>query len=238
MGGLANKQTQDQPLQVGMMIFPGFKLQDLAGPQSALGFHGETHLIWKRLEPVRTDMGVEITPTTTFADMPKALDILFVPGGNGTPELMKDREYLDFLERAGRAARYVTAARTGSIILAMAGLLDGYRAATYWPYYEPLITLGIVPSYDRICVDRNRITGGGYTAGIDLALSLIAEIKGLDAAEFTQLALEYEPQPLFTSGHPSGARPEIVEQVSHFLGRTSEAVKVAKAHMEKRAQAA
>ncbi len=238
MADSATNKAEDKPLQIGMMIFPGFKLQDIAGPQSALGLHGKTHLIWKRLEPVTTDMGVKISPTTTFSDTPKVLDILFVPGGNGTPEIMTDREYLDFLGRAGKTARYVTAACTGSIILAMAGLLDGYRAATYWPYYEPLIALGIVPSYDRICVDRNRITGGGYTAGIDFALSLIAEIKGLDAAEFTQLALEYEPQQLFTSGHPSSARPEIVEQVSNFLGRTSEAAKVAKAHMERRAQAA
>ncbi len=234
----SNSKTEDRPLQVGMMLFPGFTLLDLAGPQTALALHSKPHLIWKSMEPVPTDSGVTMNPTITFDEVPEHLDILFVPGGSGTPEIMKDRDYLDFVAHAGKTARYITAACTGSVILAMAGLLDGYRAATYWPFYEPLIALGIVPSYDRVCVDRNRITGGGVTAGIDFALSLIAEIKGLDAAEFTQLALEYDPQPLFTAGHPRSARPEIVEQISGLWGRTAEAVRVAKAHMEGRAQAA
>ncbi len=233
-----NSKTEDRPLQVGMMLFPGFTLLDLAGPQTALALHSKTHLIWKSMEPVPSDSGVTMNPTITFDEVPEHLDILFVPGGGGTPEIMKDRDYLDFVAQAGKTARYITAACTGSVILAMAGLLDGYRAATYWPFYEPLIALGITPSYDRVCVDRNRITGGGVTAGIDFALSLIAEIKGLDAAEFTQLALEYDPQPLFTAGHPRSARPEIVEQISGLWGRTAEAVRVAKAHMEGRAQAA
>lgn len=237
MADETNKTTEDRPLQVGMMLFPGFTLQDLAGPQTALGLHSKTHLIWKTMEPVPTDMGVTMNPTITFDDVPENLDILFVPGGGGTPEIMKDQEYLDFIARAGKTARYITAACTGSVILAMAGLLEGYRAATYWPFYEPLIALGIEPSYDRVCIDRNRITGGGVTAGIDFALSLIAEIKGQDAAEFTQLVLEYDPQPVFTAGHPRSARPEIIEQISGLWGRTAEAVRVAKAHMERRAQA-
>jgi cyclohexyl-isocyanide hydratase len=230
--------TEERPLQIGMLLFPGFTLQDLAGPQTALGLHGQTHLIWKTMEPVPTDMGVSMNPTITLDDVPDDLDILFVPGGGGTPEIMKDQEILDFLARSGSTARYVTAACTGSVILAMAGLLDGYRAATYWPFYEPLIALGIEPSYERVCIDRNRITGGGVTAGIDFALTLIAEIKGQEAAEFTQLVLEYDPQPTFTSGHPRSARPEIVAKITGLWGRTEEAVKVAKAHMQRLAEKA
>jgi len=232
---LSNK-IQDRQLQIGMVIFPGFTLQDLAGPQTAFGLHAKTHIIWKTLEPVPTDMGVTLNPTITIDDVPDNLDVLFVAGGGGTPEIMKDRELLDFIARAGQTATYVTAVCTGSVLLAMAGLLEGYRAATYWPFYEPLIALGIEPSYDRVCVDRNRITGGGVTAGIDFALKVIAELKGQDAAEFTQLVLEYDPQPTMNSGNPRTARPEIVAQIKGLWGRTDEAVRVASEHMKRRAQ--
>lgn len=229
-------EIENRPLEVGMLMFPGFTLQDLAGPQTAFGLHSNTHLIWKTLEPVPTDMGVTMNPTMTFGDVPDNLDVLFVPGGGGTPEIMKDEEVLRFLTRAGRTARYVTAVCTGSVILGMAGLLEGYRAATYWPFYEPLIALGIEPSYDRVCVDRNRITGGGVTADIDFALQVLAELKGQEVAEFTQLLLEYDPQPTMKSGHPRSARPEIIAQIEGLWGRTDEAVRVANAHMARRAR--
>lgn len=236
MSDKPSKKIEDRQLQIGMVIFPGFTLQDLAGPQTAFGLHAKTHIIWKTMDPVPTDMGVTLNPTITMHDVPDNLDVLFVAGGAGTPEIMKDQEFLDFIARAGKTATYITSACTGSVLLAMAGLLEGYRAATYWPFYEPLIALGIEPSYERVCVDRNRITGGGVTAGIDFALQVIAEIKGRDAAEFTQLVLEYDPQPTMNSGHPRSARPEIVEQIKGLWGRTEEAVRVAKAHMERRAR--
>ncbi len=238
MSGEPTTEIEDRKLEIGMVMFPGFTLQDLAGPQTAFGLHANTNLIWKTLDPVPTDMGVTMNPTITIDEVPDNLDVLFVAGGGGTPEIMKDQEFLDFIARAGATAKYVTAACTGSVILAMAGLLDGYRAATYWPFYEPLIALGVEPSYDRVCVDRNRITGGGVTAGIDFALQVIAELKGQDAAEFTQLVLEYDPQPTMNSGHPRSARPEIVAQVEGLWGRTAEAVRVAEAHMARRAEGA
>lgn len=228
-------ETKDRQLQIGMVIFPGFTLQDLAGPQTAFGLHAKTHIIWKTMDPVPTDMGVSMNPTITMQDVPDNLDVLFVAGGGGTPEIMKDREFIDFIARAGKTATYITAVCTGSVLLAMAGLLEGYRAATYWPFYEPLIALGIEPSYERVCVDRNRITGGGVTAGIDFALHVIAELKGREAAEFTQLVLEYDPQPTMNSGNPRSARPEVVAQIKGLWGRTDEAVRVAKQHMEGRA---
>ncbi|MEJ1962735.1 MAG: DJ-1/PfpI family protein [Gammaproteobacteria bacterium] len=222
------------PLQIGMLIYPGFTLLDLAGPQTAFGLHGMTHLIWKTMEPVSTDMGVSLNPTATLSDIPDNLDVLFVPGGFGTLDMMKDQEILDFLARAGSTARYVTSVCTGSVILAMAGLMEGYRAATHWAFYEPLEALGIEASHERVAVDRNRITGGGVTAGVDFGLTVIAELKGRDAAEFTQLALEYDPQPPFNAGHPRTARPEIVAMISGAKGimgeMTPAGVEIAKAH--------
>jgi cyclohexyl-isocyanide hydratase len=227
--------SSEAPLQVGMLLYPGFTLLDLAGPQTAFGLHGKTHLIWKTMDPVPTDMGVSMNPTVTFADAPDHLDVLFVPGGFGTNAVMQDREILEFVARAGSTARYVTSVCTGSVILAMAGLLEGYRAATHWAFYEPLEALGIEQSHERVCIDRNRITGGGVTAGVDFGLTVIGVLKGQDAAEFTQLALEYDPQPPFNAGHPRTARAEIIDQISGAKGimsdMTPQGVEIAKAHM-------
>ncbi len=122
------------PLQIGMLLYPGFTLVDIAGPQTAFGLHGKTHLIWKTMDPVPTDMGVSLNPTMTFAEVPNNLDAIFVPGGLGTNAVMQDPEILEFLARVGPSARYITSVCTGSAILGMAGLLDGYRAATHWAF--------------------------------------------------------------------------------------------------------
>src|SRR5690606_29426159 len=124
--------TGCKPLSIGMVLYPGFTLLDLAGPQTAFGLNGTTHLLWKTMDAVPTDMGVSVNPTRTFADAPENLDVLFVPGGFGTVDAMLDREIIEFLAHAGKTARYITSVCTGSAILGMAGLLDGYRAATHW----------------------------------------------------------------------------------------------------------
>jgi cyclohexyl-isocyanide hydratase len=223
--------TGHKPLSIGMVLYPGFTLLDLAGPQTAFGLNGRTDLIWKTMDPVPTDMGVSMNPTKTFANAPDHLDVLFVPGGFGTVDAMKDREIIDFLARAGKTARYVTSVCTGSVILGMAGLLDGYRAATHWGFYAPLEALGALPCYDRVCVDRNRITGGGVTAGIDFGLTVVAAINGQKAAEVTQLALEYDPQPPFTAGHPRTCKPDIVADVEAMMAHMIQpGVELAKAY--------
>jgi cyclohexyl-isocyanide hydratase len=205
------------PLSIGMLLYPGFTLVDLAGPQTAFGFVGKTHLIWKTMEPVTTDMGVSMNPTMTFAEAPDNLDVLFVPGGFGTADAMADEEIIRFLEKAGSTARYVTSVCTGSVLLGMAGLLDGYRASTHWEFYEPLKALGVEPSYERVTIDRNRITGGGATAGIDFGLVVIAKLKGQAAAELAQLGMEYDPQPPFNSGHPRLASEDAIAGVKALM---------------------
>jgi cyclohexyl-isocyanide hydratase len=198
-----------QPLQVGMLLYPGLTLLDMIGPQCALGLHGHTHLAWKTLDPVLSDSGISVLPTTTFAACPGDLDILFVPGGMGTNAILEDRATLDFLADRARTARFVTSVCSGSLILAAAGLLDGYRAATHWACYEHLEEMGVKPGHARVVVDGNRISGGGVTAGLDFGLTLLAQLRGESTAKITQLWMEYDPRPPFAAGTPSQAGPEL-----------------------------
>jgi cyclohexyl-isocyanide hydratase len=198
-------------LHIGFLLFPHVTQLDLTGPAQILsrvpGAH--VHLVWKTRDPVPTDVGFTINPTTTFADCPP-LDVLCVPGGFGIEQLFGDTETLAFLRRQGGQARYVTSVCNGSLVLGAAGLLDGYRSACHWMWLPFLSRFGAVPVAERIVRDRNRISGGGVTAGIDFGLALAAELAGEDAARTIQLALEYDPQPPFAAGSPEGAGPELV----------------------------
>ena len=152
-------------------------------------------------------------PLFVLERMLPALDVLFVPGGYGVNELMEDDACLDFLRRRAETARFVTSVCTGALVLGAAGLLGGYRATTHWLSLEFLEAFGAIPVRERVAVDRNRITGGGVTAGIDFGLTVAAALVGSDAAEKAQLYLEYAPAPPFSSGSPDTARPEIVSAV-------------------------
>ena len=207
--------SPERLLQIGLLLYPGITLLDLVGPHTALGIHGKSFLLSKTLEPVPTDMGMVIVPTHTFAECPADLDVLFVPGGMGTNDVLKDKETLGFLAERGRHARYVTAVCTGTIILAAAGLLDGYKAATHWAYYDQLAaTPTVEPVHARVVIDRNRITGGGVTAGIDFGLSLLAVLRDEDTAKLVQLLIEYDPQPPYKAGTPDLAGPAVTAMAS------------------------
>ena len=185
-------------LQIGLLFFPGMTQLDVTGPLEVLARlpGAKVHLLWKRIEPIVSDVGLTLTPTTTFDNCPR-LDVLCVGGGPGQMALMDDADVMDFVARAGATARYVTSVCAGSLILAGAGLLDGYKSACHWLSRDQLTTLGAIPVAARIVVDRNRISGGGVTAGIDFAFRLAAELSGEDVAKRLQLLLEYDPQPPF-----------------------------------------
>jgi cyclohexyl-isocyanide hydratase len=197
------------PLQIAMLIYPGVTLLDFVGPLTALGPHGPTHLVAKSRAPVISDSGVAVLPTATLEECPRDLDVLFVPGGFGTADAMADHELLAFLADRGARAGYVTSVCSGSLILAAAGLLQGYRATTHWAAYEVLAGMGVEVSDERVVVDRNRVTGGGVTAGIDFGLVLLARLRGDVVAQVAQLMMEYDPAPPFHAGTPRTAGPEI-----------------------------
>ena len=214
------------PLVIAMLLYPGCTALDLVGPQLTFAsLPGATvHLVWKDRAPVMSDTGFAIVPTATLAECPKDLDVLFVGGSaRSTWPLMVDDEVVSFVRDRGERARYVTSVCTGSFLLGAAGLLRGYRATSYWAVRHLLPKLGATPLEDRVVVDRNRITGGGVTAGIDFGLQLSAVLRGQAFAEVQQLMIEYAPEPPF-AGSPAEARPEVVAQ-----GRASFAASTAQA---------
>jgi cyclohexyl-isocyanide hydratase len=207
------KLTDGPKVTIGMVLYPGMFLQDLVGPLTVFEalMNKEIHLLWKTLEPVGNEAGgpaplIPVTPTTTFANCPEHLDVLFVPGGvPGTFTMMEDPEVLAFLADKGKTARYITSVCTGSLVLGAAGLLQGYKATSYWDTRDVLKELGAIPTKGRVVVDRNRITGGGVTAGIDFGLKIVAMLRTRAYAEAVQLYLEYDPAPPFNAGSPEKA---------------------------------
>ncbi|NII58409.1 DJ-1/PfpI family protein [Sphingomonas aerolata] len=199
------------PFRIAFLLFPNVTQLDLTGPAQILSRLGEAQvdLVWKTRNPVPTDAGFSILPTAIFAEVPYA-DILCVPGGFGLNDVIADDEAMAWVGAVGAGATWVTSVCTGSLILGAAGLLDGYRAGCHWAQRDMLPLFGAIPVDARTVVDRNRVTGGGVTAGIDFALTLIALIRGEAHARMVQLALEYDPQPPFDSGSPAQAGPEIV----------------------------
>ncbi|HEY3912692.1 MAG TPA: DJ-1/PfpI family protein [Stellaceae bacterium] len=198
----------------GMLVFPNLTQLDLTGPYEVLSRLPGTEalLLWKNLQPVRSEHGLAILPMATLAECPP-LDLVLVPGGPGINPLLEDAEVLAFLRRTAAAARYVVGVCTGSLVLGAAGLLHGRRATTHWMSRDLLPAFGAQPVAGRVVRDGNLFTGGGVTAGIDVALSVAAEIAGQAAAEAIQLAIEYDPDPPFASGSPETADPALVAAV-------------------------
>lgn len=220
----------NRPLQIGLLLFPDVTQLDLTGPWEVFARTPdvECHLIWKDRQAVRSDRGLSILPTTSFADCPP-LDVICVPGGPGQIALMSDDVTLNFLRQQADQAKWVTSVCTGSLVLGAAGLLKGYRATSHWSSIDQLALLGAEPVSERVVRDRNRISGAGVTSGIDFALTLVAEIAGDAVAKSVQLQMEYDPEPPFTSGSPHTAPPQEVEQarakMAEFLATRRAATK-------------
>jgi cyclohexyl-isocyanide hydratase len=211
-----------EPIHVAFLLFPNVTQLDLTGPAQVLSRLGNTKidLVARTRDPVPTDAGFDLLPTATFADVSRA-DILCVPGGFGTVAAMEDTETLDWVRRTGNDATWVTSVCTGSLVLAAAGLLTGYRAACHWASRHQLAWFGAEPVAERTVFDRNRVTGGGVTAGIDFALALTAAIRGEDHAKFVQLSIEYDPAPPFDSGTPEKADAATLERYREMVAKNA-----------------
>jgi cyclohexyl-isocyanide hydratase len=205
-----------QEIAIGMVLFPNFTQLDLTAPFEVFARIPQAKIFFLSidLQPVYTDKGFAMLPNCTFDHCPD-LDILFVGGGWGTGQIMEDSRYINFLQKQGKIALYITSVCTGALVLAAAGLLDGYKATTHW------LSLNLLRLFDkievveqRVVIDGNRLTGGGVTAGIDFGLVLVAEIFGESFAKEIQLMIEYNPQPPFESGSPQYATPDLLEKIA------------------------
>jgi cyclohexyl-isocyanide hydratase len=209
--------------RIGMLLFPRLTQLDLTGPYEVLARlpNSTVDLVARTLDPVKTDRGMTIVPTVTYATCPP-LDVVMVPGGPGQQDLMEDAEALDFLRRQAASAKFVTSVCTGSLVLAAAGLLKGKRATCHWAAIDHLALLGAIPVRERVVVDGNIVTGAGVASGIDFALRLAAILEGEAVAREIQLQIEYDPDPPFDSGSPKTAAPETLAALKARLAKLNE----------------
>ena len=205
-------------MEIGFLVFPKVQQLDLTGPYEVFVSWPEARvrLVGKSLEPVMSATGLRLTPDVTFNECPQ-LDVICVPGGVGINPLLADEETLAFLRRQAAGARFTTSVCTGALVLGAAGLLKGKRATTHWASHDLLAAFGAIPVDARVVRDGGAMTGdgalmtgGGVTAGIDFALTLVAEAADRATAEAIQLSLEYAPAPPFESGTPASAPAEIL----------------------------
>lgn len=208
------------PIRVAFLLFPGVTQLDLTGPAQVFAHLGNVaiDLVARDMALVPTDAGFALPPTASFATAARP-DILCVPGGMGTSDAIEDDATMAWVRQAGEGAQWLTSVCTGALVLGAAGLLQGYRATTHWASHHLLAEFGAIPVRQRVVFDRNRVTGGGVTAGIDFALALTAAIRGEAHARVVQLALEYDPAPPFNSGSPDAADAQTMANLKAITAR-------------------
>lgn len=201
------------PFNIVFALYPRITQLDFTGPFEVLARLPDARCTLASVAggELEADRGLKFAGLVRL-DQVEECDLLCVPGGFGTVTAIEDRDFLHAVQRLGQRARYITSVCTGSLLLAAAGLLRGKRAACHWAWREQLAEFGVIPDGARVVRDGNVFTGGGVTAGIDMALTIMAEIAGRDYAEAVQLAIEYAPDPPFDSGRPELAREPVLRE--------------------------
>lgn len=202
--------TADFP--VVFALYPNLTQLDFTGPYEIFTRMPGGQCILASVEggTIEAEGGLTFTGIRKLSEIVDCA-LLCVPGGHGTIQALEDQCYLAEVRRLATTARYVTSVCTGSLLLGAAGLLRGKRAACYWAWRDSLKAFGAIPDPARVVREGNIFTGGGVTAGIDMALTVLGEIAGTDYAQMVSLGIEYAPLPPFDSGRPELARPEILK---------------------------
>lgn len=205
---------------IGFILFPNVTQLDFTGPLQVLHRlpDSQVHIISHSLDPVPSDCGLSLVPTTTFDACPP-LDLICVPGGFGVEQAMADPVLIAFLKEQAGQARYITSVCTGAFVLGAAGLLKDKQATTHWAYHGLLAEVGAIPTQGRVVRDGRVFTGGGVTAGIDFALTIVAEIAGQSVAQRIQLSIEYDPAPPFVGGSPQTTPGDILAGLAGFYAK-------------------
>ena len=204
--------------RIAFILYPRLTQLDFTGPYEVLARmpNAEVIIASKDGGELKTEMGLTFANLRALADVERA-DMIMIPGGPGQTEAMQDQAFMAEVKRLGESTQYVTSVCTGSLILAAAGLLNGKRAGSHWAYRELLAMFGAIPDEARVVRDGNAITGGGVTAGIDIALTIVADLAGEKVAKMIQLAIEYAPAPPFNCGRPETADAETIAAVKHLF---------------------
>jgi cyclohexyl-isocyanide hydratase len=228
--------TDRQPVIV-FALFPGVTQLDFTGPHEVFSSLPGARVILASAEggTIEATGGMTFAGVRRLAEIPEC-DVVCVPGGRGaTDNAIRDDVFLGELRRLAATARFVTSVCTGSLVLGAAGLLRGKRAATHWAWRDLLAPFGAIADSARVVRDGNVITGGGVTAGIDFALSVVAELAGPETAQAVQLRIEYAPAPPFDSGLPETAPPTILarerDRISAMAAQRRRAVESAAARL-------
>ncbi len=221
-------------------LFPGVTQLDFTGPYEVFAALPGASVILASAEggSIEANGGMIFAGVRRLAEIPEC-DVVCVPGGQGaTDNAIHDEVFLGELRRLAGTARFVTSVCTGALVLGAAGLLRGKRAATHWAWRDLLASFGATADAARVVRDGNVITGGGVTAGIDFALSVVAELADPETAQAIQLQIEYAPAPPFNAGSPETAPPEILARVRErnaaFAARRRDAVAQAAARLAAR----
>lgn len=200
---------------VQALVYPEFTTLDLIGALQPLAQipGAKTEIVARQPGPNPTDSGATLLADATFETAASTPDVILVPGG-GKPsiDVLEDEVTMEFLAKQGASAQWVVAVCTGSLLLGKAGLLKGYRAASHWAVIDTLDAFGATPVHERVVIDRNRCTGGGVTAGVDIGLTIAGIIAGEEVGRVIELILEYNPAPPFGTGHPSIADASVLAQ--------------------------
>ena len=206
--------SEQEPVIV-FALFPGVTQLDFTGPHEVFSALPGATVIMASVAggTIEATGGMVFAGLRRLADIPEC-DVICVPGGRGSTDIaIKDEAFLRELRRLAGTARYVTSVCTGSLVLGAAGLLRGKRATSHWAWRDQLALFGAVPQTGRVVRDGNVITGGGVTAGIDFALTVVAELRDAETAQAIQLGIEYAPAPPFDAGSPETAPPAILARV-------------------------
>ncbi|HEY1301526.1 MAG TPA: DJ-1/PfpI family protein [Stellaceae bacterium] len=206
--------SAEEPLVIVFALFPGATQLDFTAPHQVFSLLPGAEIVLASVAGgTLASSGLTFAGLRRLADIPRC-DVICVPGGYGATDIAgQDATFLGELRRLAGTARYVTSVCRGSLTLAAAGLLQGKRAASHWAWRDRLALFGAIPDAGRVVRDGNIVTGGGVTAGIDFALTLVAEIAGPETAQAIQLQIEYAPAPPFDAGRPETAPPAVLERL-------------------------
>jgi cyclohexyl-isocyanide hydratase len=211
-----------QPLSVACLIFERMDQIDFTGPFEVLSRMSDTtvQIVAKEPAPIRDVQGLRLTPDVRIAEA-ETFDVLLVPGGYGQQALM-----LELIRKHVQRGKLLFSVCTGALLCGAAGVLAGRRVTTHWSARHLMRYYGAVLEDARVVVDGNLISAAGVTAGLDAALALVSLLRGDAAAQEIQLAIEYEPNPIFHSGTPESAPAEVLERFQKKyepIGREREA---------------